>query len=396
MIISFVILILGLLGSGFFSGSETALVKLLSTRKIQSSIPASIRKALQKPQTIFSVTLVGNNICNILVSSVATSIAVRVFATHGELYSLITVTIAVLIFGEVLPKSWALADPSSFARLVSIPFNISATVLKPVSVVTDKLSSTLINLSHRIIAPSPPPDWKEFELVTKEGELKLGSNRNALLEMVFDLSSKTAFDIMTPIGELHRIRLRKLTKEDVEKIAREEEVRFFLVENENSQIEHVMDITEAICFNTTEPIPGLSEPFYVPESTSVIRLFAEMRDSDVEFAIVVDEHGTITGGISRDEIAEMFVGIKPKKRGIRGKTIDGYIVDGTMNIDDLGELIGVEFPNGPYRTIAGFVEELIGDIPETGHVITWRGYKFTVMKKTARRIMRIRVEPDES
>ncbi len=395
MIFSFFILIIGLVGAAFFAGTETAFVKLLSFSEDISALPCNIRKWLKRPQTILSTTLIGTNICIIMASSVATGIAEKLFTRNGELYSLVTITLVGLIFCEVLPKSRALAGPESFARFASKPFNIAAVIFKPISHLTDLLSSILVRFSHRLVAPAPPPDWKDFELVTKEGELKLGSNRNALLDLVFDLTKKTAFDIMTPIGELQISTKTEFEKAKIETTARDIENRFLLIENEDGEIEEVLDIAELICYRCYrgKARRGLTEPFYVPETTSIMRLFAEMRDSDSEFALVVDEHGTVTGGICREEIADMFSGVRSKKKGLRGKTIDGYIVDGTMNIGDLAELLDIEFPDGPFRTAAGFIEEIVGDIPEVNRPINWGGYVFVVMNKTARKIHRIRIEP---
>lgn len=395
MIVSFAILILGLLGAAFFAGTETAFIKLISYSEDKDQFTEDIRRWLRRPQTIFSVSLIGTNICQILATSIATKISVTLFPIRGELYSLLVMTLSIMIFCEVIPKSRALAGPESFAKFASKPFGIFAIVIKPLSYLTDNLSTSFVRYSHKLIPPSPTPDWKEFELVAKEGELKLGINRNSLLSMVFDLEKKTAFDVMTPIGDFPRIMAENIDKVDFGKKARETERRFVIAENAGGEIEGVADIAKIVSREVDAPRPALSEPFYVPETTSIIRLFAEMRDSGAEFALVVDEHGTVTGGIRKDDIADIFSGVKPRIRGIRGRTVDGYIIEGAMNIGDLESLLGIEFPDGPYRTAGGFIEEYLQDIPETSSVVFWGGYKLIVLKRTPKKITRIRVEPIE-
>ncbi|MGC9315607.1 MAG: CNNM domain-containing protein, partial [bacterium] len=119
MIVSFAILILGLLGAAFFAGTETAFIKLLGSGEDRRDFPADIRMWLKRPQTIFSVSLVGTNICHILASSIATKISITLFPSRGELYSLLIMTVTILVFSEVIPKSRALAGPESFARFAS-------------------------------------------------------------------------------------------------------------------------------------------------------------------------------------------------------------------------------------------------------------------------------------
>lgn len=389
MIMLFTILILGLFGAAFFAGTETSFVALLGKGEDSNRLPKDIRRWLKKPQTIFSVTLIGTNVSHILASSIATKIALDIFPTRGELYSMAIMTAMILVFSEVIPKSRALSGPESFARFASKPFGISAIILKPLSKLADKMSAFLVGLSRHIVSPSQPPDWKEFELVAKEGELKLGSNRNALLTMVFDLAKKTAFDLMTPIGEIPNKTPNNTDTTAFERQIREAEKRFYIVEDEEGRIEGVVDMALKIAHGGF----GLFEPLYVPENTPILRLFAEMRDSNAEFAFVVDEHGNITGGIVREEIADLFSGVRRKGRGIRGKTLEGYIVEGSMEIDELGSLLGTTFPEGPYRSVAGFLEEISGEIPELNRPIKFGGFSFIPLKKTPRKLLRVRVEP---
>jgi len=395
MILSAIIVIIGLLGAAFFAGTETALVTLLSKSDKSRKIPQSIAKWLEHPRTIFSVTLVGTNICIIVASSLSTSIAINIFGYNGALISLLTITVISLIFCEILPKSRALVGPESFARFASLPFNIAAQILKPITKTTDWISGGIVNLIHKIISPAPAPNWEEFELIAREGEINLGSNRNALFVLMFDYARKTVFDIMTPRARLSTIPV-DASGEGALNLALDSDSPILIVESEGENIDGVLDVANLLESGNINVADAMTEPFFVPETTPIMRLFAEMCDSDIEYALVVDEYGNITGGVLRDHIADIFSGAKIKlDSSIRGKTATGYIVDGAMDIDRLDELLGAEFPRGPYRTVAGLIEELTGEIPEVDCPVVCCKWRFIVTRRNLHKILRLKIEPVE-
>jgi len=393
MILSIVIIIIGLLGTAFFAGTETALIALLRDKKRLENLPSSISRWLDMPENIFSVTLIGTNISIIVASSISAALFIRFFGEIGGVYSLITISIISLIFCEVLPKSRALSAPESFAMFASKPFNLSAMLLKPASSVTNALSGAVVKIVHRIVKPAPPPDWSDLELVTRKGKIDLGSSRNALLLLIFEFANRTAFDIMLPRTEFTVVSADTPLPRVVE-FAKRRKVGRLIVESELGEIEGAVDTRDLISGKYSILKDAITEPFFVPEGTSVINLFAEMDDSDTDFAFVVDEHGSVTGGVSFESLIDFLSGVpRGSRRAICGRTATGYIVDGFLNIEQLESIIQTEIPQGPYKTIAGFIEELNHNIPAEGETVYWNNWSFLVLKRNPRSILKIRIEP---
>ncbi len=393
MIISLVLILISLFGAAFFAGSETAFVALLRRKGRIEGLSKSVFWWLDNPDELLSVTLIGTNICIIIASSVSAALFIKFFGDLGELYSLIVISLVGLVFCEVLPKSRALTSPTSFAKLVITPLNLSGKILKPLSKVTNALSSMVVRVVHRVIKPAPVPSWKEFETVTAKGDLKLDISSKTMMLLMFEVASKTAFDIMEPRSSLPIITV-DVSISEARRRAQKMDVGNLIVESDAGRIIGFVEVVDLFAEDEREIRGVLREPFFVPENAPVLKVFMEMDDSDVPFALVVDEHGNVTGGISREALVNLFMGIGSTAH-LRGRTPSGYIVEGVMTIDQIETLLEYKFPRGPYKTVAGFIEELLNKIPEEGTTLNWEKWAFTIEKRSAKAILRIRIEPRE-
>ena len=391
--ISYIIILISLLGAAFFAGTETSFIALLRQKSTKERMPTSVELWLNNPENILSVTLVGTNICQIILSSVAASVFIDRFGQTGALYSLISVTLATIIFCEVLPKSQALASPESFARVTVLPLNISGIVLKPLSMIVSKLSRMAAKIVGKVVKPTSPPSWAEFELVAKNGQLKLGSSRHAMLKLMFEIEKKTTFDIMIPRSSLATVQLNTGIGE-IRTIYSEQGENLIPV-RKGDRIIGVIDYIDMVTTEKTSVREALIEPLFVPENAPLLKVFSEMIDSNINYALVVDEYGTVTGGISHRKLSSILSGRRDESLQNRMTRLPtgSIVVDGSISIENLSFLLETEIPKGPYRTAAGFIEEISHGIPDEAAGLFWREWEFTVTGRTSRRITRIRIDP---
>jgi len=361
------------MGSSFFAGTETALISLVRRKSREKGIPAKVSNWLEKPEDIISVTLVGVNICIILGSSIATKLFVRGFGTAGEAYSIITMSVILLIFCEILPKSAALSHSEMFAEKTVVPLNISAIVLKPLSKAASALSGLLVKFIHLFLRPPEQANFEDFESVAESGALDVGESKEAMIRRLFDVADMRAFDLMTPKLALQTVKLGKSP----------EGGGLVAIEDEEGEI-----------IGLHRP-NGDGETAFFPENLPLLRLFAVMFESRIDSALIVNEHGEVTGAVERRRIARFLSGIPEAGdvRVLRGG--DVFVVNGAMEMTALEELLGEDFPRGQFKTVGGFIEEHLHKIPHQGYRFRWESYLFTVEQSTDRKIGRIRIERAE-
>jgi len=388
MIGQFIGIIIALIGAAFFAGSETAMIALLRRKTVGASIHPSILRWLDKPEDLLSATLVGTNICHIVASSLSASLFIGFFGTVGEFYSLVVMSIVILVFTEVLPKSRALSGPESFTRLIGRPFDIAGKVMGPLSTAAQKLSNVAVKITHKIVKPSPPPDWGEFELVTKEGKFKIGSSRHAMFLWVFEAAGKTVFDLMTPRLSLNAVFEIASPSQAIENM-RQNDVTELPVESRTGEIIGVVKLEELILTDFEIIKDVVTEPFYVPEKAHILEIYTDMADSDIEFSLVVDEHGDITGGISFKKLSEFLLRLMAEEIPSSGEV---QVIEGHFPINALAKLLGIEIPKGPYKTVGGFIEEQYHGIPPIGKGIEIGNWLLKIIDRTEKTIEKVKIE----
>lgn len=384
------IILLSLLCTAFFAGSETAFIALFRKKEGLETFPKKIGRWLDEPEELFSVTLIGTNIFIVIASSISTLIFSRYFGEKGELYSLITISIVTLIFCEILPKSFALSHSEPFAKLATPFLDFSSAIFKPLSYLTNRLSLFALSVIRNIFVPSKTYPMAEFEKIAREGQLDIGSDRHSLLLSMLELSKKTAFDFMIPKGRIPHI-LRKTSVETAIECAKTSGEKLFIVETENGEIDGIARLSDLLALPGFLVDDATRPPFFVPENASILKVFAELSDSRNEIALVVDEHGAITGAVFLKRLQDYFSGklnINEQDRNVE----EIIIVHGLSLIEEVEYLIEDKMPKGPYRTLAGFIEEMSHEIPRTNHSIIWKNWRFTIIERDERVIKKIKIE----
>lgn len=416
-------IVLLLVLSGFFSGSETALTAA-SRGKLRSQADKGshgAQKALsvtEDSERLIGSVLLGNNLVNILATSLATALFTRAFGESGVALATLVMTLLVLIFAEVLPKTYAISNAEKAASAVAPVISALVTLLAPVV----GLVRLLVRGVLRIFGVQIDPD-SHIMAVREEiaGALHLGhsegvvekEDRDRILGAL-DLSDRFVEEIM-----LHRSNIQMIDADAepeiiLERCLQSPHTRLPVYRGEPENIigvVHAKDLFRAMykqvggaggdagqlkTFDVTEIA---NAPYFVPETTTLdeqMRQFLRMRS---HFALVVDEYGALQGLITLEDILEEIVGeitdeFDPAEGSIAKKTADGsYLVEGAATIRDLNRATEWNLPDDEANTVAGLVIHEAQMIPTKGQVFSFHGFRFEVTEREGNRVTALKIRP---
>ena len=408
-----------ILSSAFFSGSETALTAASKARMHSLSNNGEVRATIvtsliERRDRLIGALLIGNTIVNILASSLATSLFLGLFGDSGVAIATIAMTVLLVVFSEVLPKSWAIAAPDRFALFVAPAVRIFVAVVGPVSSMVNVIVRYIlglfgVKLSSEVSMLTAHEELRgAVDLLHKEGSfIKADRDR---LGGVLDLGDLEVSDIM-----IHRMAMRALNADDppevvIKMVLDSPYTRMPLWKGSTDNIVgvvHAKDLLRALAEPNMEPadldISKIAQkPWFVPDSTNLkdqLNAFLRRRG---HFAIVVDEYGEVQGLITLEDILEEIVGDISDEhdidiQGVRQEADGSVVVDGSVPIRDLNRALDWTLPDEEATTIAGLVIHESKTIPEERQAFTFYGKRFTVMKRERNRITKLRIRPaDES
>jgi len=409
------IIVLLVAASAFFSGSETALTAA-SRARIHALEQDGNRRAklvnalLVTPERIIGTVLLGNNLVNILASALTTSLMIGLFGNAGVAYATAVLTVIVVIFAEVLPKTYAIAYPEKISLAVAPVMRIIILALNPLTlmiqfIVRRLLLLTRSDLDDRANILSAHEELRgAIDLHLQEGTVVKGDRD--MLGGILDLRDLQIEDIM-----VHRTKMTTINADDepqavVDEILKSQHTRTPVWRDEPENIIgvlHMKDLLRALAqvgWDTSkiDIAELMASPWFVPETTGVKDQLNEFLKRKAQLALVVDEYGEVQGLITLEDILEEIVGqitdehdeIEP---GIRPQP-DGTInVDGSVAIRDLNRHADWDLPDDEATTIAGLVIHEAQLIPEPGQIFTFHGYRFEVLRKNRNKITALRVRP---
>lgn len=402
-----VILVILIFGSAFFSASETALTSLSKIRlrnmvdeKIKNA--DKISKLTEEPHKLLSAILIGNNLVNIGASSIATMLAINYFhGSSGVGWATALMTIVILIFGEITPKTLA-AQNSEKVSLAVIPL-VSAIVFvfTPVVLVMNVITKGLIRLLGGNIGTGTPliteAELKTMVNVSHEaGVLEIDERR--MINNVFDFGDFKAKDIMTPRTDMVAIE-DNTTYDEIVAIFKEERFSRLPVFHEGiDDIIGILYVKDIIFIDEKNfrLIDYIRETFFTYESKPISELFSEMRSNRIPVAIILDEYGGTSGLVTIEDMVEEIVGeisdeYDEQETDIEVVKEDEFIVDGSTRLDDLNEMIGCRLESEDFDTIGGYVIGVLGSLPDGGEVVETDGMKIVVEEVDKNRIEKIRI-----
>lgn len=403
---SFIVLLVLICFSAFFSASETALTSLSKIR-LRNMVDDNIKnadkvaKATDNPGKLLSTILIGNNIVNICASSIATAIAISIDPVKGVGIATVFMTVVVLIFGEITPKTIAAQNSEKVSLRFAGPIIIITKLLTPFVVIFNALTGVIVKLFGADPSKKTPL-ITEAELKTmvdvshEEGVLE--TEERQMINNVFEFGDSKAKDVMTPRTDIEAV------KAD---ISREELINFFKEEQFSRAPvygEDIDDIVGIVYYKDVvfSPEEGfdikdyLREAFFTYESKGTSELFRIMRTKRIPVAIVVDEYGGTSGLVTLEDLVEEIVGeisdeYDEVEEDIEVVKEDEYIIDGSAHIDDVNEMIGTHIESEDFDTIGGFVIGVLGTFPEAGETIEYDGIKFVVEEIDKNRIEKLRI-----
>ncbi len=413
LLIMLVILVLIAL-SAFFSGSETALTATSRARmhqlaKADSHRAAIVNSLLEVKERLIGALLLGNNLVNILASALATALFIRFFGDPGVVYATLVMTALVLIFAEVLPKTWAITMPERFALAVAPFARVAVSLFAPVVIWVERLVAAILRLFGVKAVQSPLMAPHEelrgaVDLLHREGSVQKGARD--MLGGLLDLNDLEVSDIM-----IHRTSMQALNADEppediVGKVMSSPFTRLPLWRQEPENIVgvlHAKDVLRALAGSGGDAakldiMEVASEPWFVPDTTTLQAQLNAFLRRKAHFALVVDEYGEVMGLVTLEDILEEIVGEIADEHDIDiqgvAKQADGSIlVDGGVPIRDLNRALDWNLPDDEATTIAGLVIHDARLIPEQGQEFTFHGYRFKVLQKNRNQLTKLRVVP---
>ena len=402
-----ILIVIGLLAlSAFFSSSETAMmaVNKIRVRNLADaglSSAQTLMKVLDNQPKMLSAILIGNNIVNISASSLATILVTRAF---GDMYVGVgtgILTLLVLIFGEITPKTSATLYSETMALRFAKPIYMIMQVLTPVIFIVDKLSQGVLRLLH--VDPNKKQDAiTEDELRTivevshEEGVIE--SDEKKMIYNVFDFGDSVAKDIMVPRIDMTFIDVDATFSEVIEVFREVKYTRYPVYEETTDNVIGIINIKDLLLTENQKKFcirDYLREPLYTYEFKKTAELMVELRKTQNNIAIVLDEYGATAGLITLEDMLEEIVGEirdeydEDEENLIRRIGPREYVVEAAMKLDDLNDQLGLDLESEDYDSIGGFIIGLLDHLPEEGEEVTHKTLRFVVDKVDRNRIDKI-------
>ncbi|MGQ3412834.1 hemolysin family protein [Natrinema sp. LN54] len=406
--------------SGFFSSSEIAMFNLPKHRlegMIEDDVPgAELVKGLKNdPHRLLVTILVGNNIVNIAMSSIATAILSMHFGgLVGVLLATFGITALVLLFGESVPKSYAVENAETWSIRIARPLKATEYLLYPLIALFDYLTRQINNLIGSTGAiESPYVTRDEIQEMIESGEREgvLEEEEHEMLQRIFRFNNTIVKEVMTPRLDMTAVPKDAEIDEAIETCIQSGHARVPVYEGSLDNVQgvvHIRDLVRDLNYGETGDaeleLADLIQPtLHVPESKNVDELLTEMRENRMHMAIVIDEFGTTEGLVTMEDMIEEIIGEileGGEEQPIEEIDDDTVLVRGEVNIEDVNESLEIDLPEGQeFETIAGFIFNRAGRLVEEGEEITYDGVRITVETVENTRILKARLKklevPDE-
>jgi Mg2+/Co2+ transporter CorB len=407
------IVILCLALSAFFSGSETALTAASRARMhaLESSGDARagiVNRLLLAKERLIGAMLIGNSIVNIGASAFTTSVLVQFFGAEGAIYATVVMSILVIIFAEVMPKTMAISTPDRSALLLARPVALAVALFGPLTLTIESIVRGILRpfgfrIGENEAVLSATEELRgAVDLLHSEGGVETEAHK--MFGGLLDLAELEVSDIM-----VHRTKMRTISadlppEEIVREILSSPHTRLPLWSGSPDNIIgviHAKDLLrayDAAGGKATElDVKQIAlDPWFVPDTNSLQDQLKAFLAKKVHFALVVDEYGEVMGLVTLEDILEEIVGDIRDEHDVRVQGLrvlpDGSVrVDGSVPIRDLNRAMDWDLPDEEATTIAGLVIHEAQTIPDTGQIFTFYAYRFEVLRKTRNRITQLKI-----
>ena len=380
-----VILILILL-SGFFSSAETALT-MVNRMRLRTLVEedfkhaATLQKVIDQYGNMLSTILIGNNIVNISASAMATTLAIRIFGNYAVGFATGILTIVVLIFGEIVPKTLASTNSEKIALAYSSTIYLLMKIMTPVIKIIDGIANIFFRL-FRINADASDSGITESELktivdVSHEGGI-IETEEREMIYNVFDFGDSLAKDIMIPRIDMTTISIDSTYDELLETFKESMYTRIPVYENDTANIIGLVNVKDLLLVENTSEFrirSILREAYYTYEFKKTADLLMEMRQSASSVAFVLNEYGATVGLITLEDLLEEIVGEirdeydEDENEFIKQISDREYLITGSMKLDDINDALKTSFDSENYDSIGGIMIEFLDKLPQAGESV---------------------------
>lgn len=393
--------------SAFFSSSETALVTVNKIRMKNlaengDKRAAKVLKVTSDSGKMLSAILIGNNIVNIFASSLATILAIDIFGDIGSGIATGALTLVILIFGEVTPKTMATIKADAMALAIAGIIDILMFVLTPVIFIINQLASVVLWTLH--VNPNEADKaMTEDEIRTIVDESQesgaIEDEEREMIHNVFDFGDSLAKEVMIPRIDMTFVHVDASFEELIEIYRENKYTRLPVYEESTDHVIGIINMKDVILIENEEDFSIrhiLREPYFTYEHKNTSDLFVEMRKSSIPLAIVLDEYGVTAGLVTLEDLLEEIVGeIRDEYDSDEEDAIERlseyeYMVLGSTNLDDVNDALDLEFESDDYDTIGGYCLQLLDHLPEENETIfTEDGVVIKIKEVDKNRIERI-------
>ncbi|QUE32110.1 HlyC/CorC family transporter [Francisella philomiragia] len=370
--------------SAFFSSSETAMMAL-NKYKLKHLAKKNHRAAkrslslVRNPERLLVAILIGNTFANIFAGTVISSYSEDHFGDIGLLIATIVVTILVLVFGEIIPKSFAAVYPQRLAFPFSLPLKVIMILLYPAVVFLSMISKITLKLFGIKIEPvnNESLDKEEIQTVVNESNAKLGAKNKNMLIGVLELDKVLVQEVMTHFNKIEYIDLSNSVDKILARIAKMRSLNIILCENGVNNVIGVIklkEIANLLISTKRSQITKASlrkiahEAYFIPETVSLQTQLVNFQYRSKRFAIVVDEYGDVCGTVTIEDIMEEIVGEFSDRfdmnNNIRKLDENSYLIGGSATLREINRHIGIEFESEDAKTLSGLIIEEIENLPQ--------------------------------
>jgi Mg2+/Co2+ transporter CorB len=414
LVISGSIILLLMLMSSVFSAGETAFTaaspaRMIAAEKEGNKRATLVQKILERKDRMIGAFLLGNNVINILASAITTSLLIEIFGEAGVIYATGVMTVLILVFAEVLPKTYAFHKADKLALFMAPFAYVVITVLSPITELIAKIVNRTLHLFGADLSKGGGAD-ENIDLLRGAIEMHRGGQneetdkQRRMLRSILDLADVTVEEVMIHRKNVSMVDLNLNDEVIIDQILQSPFTRIPLWRDDPDNIVGLIhakwilrELKNAEKTNGKIRIEDIAaEPWFIPNATTLFDQLQAFRDRGEHFAFVVDEYGSFMGVVTLEDILEEIVGDIDDEhdvtvQGVRKLPNGSALVNGTVTIRDLNREFEWELPDEDYSTIAGLILYEAERLPEVGQVFSFFGFEFEIVRRHRHQITLIRV-----